>query len=101
MACALTMFCATLKDLVAEWAYKPTFRHNRVSSMLSFMVLVHGLSTSKQFPAHRTCSPLTMSTRLGVFSPVPPCRQAPSHTYHMGTSHPGGHPYELEPYGGS
>ena len=56
----------------AEWAYKPTFRHNRVSSMLSFMVLVHGLSTSKQFPAHRACSPLTMNTRLGVFSPVPP-----------------------------
>ena len=54
-----------------EWAYKPTFQHNRVSSMLSFMVLVHGLSTSKQFPAHRACSPLTMNARLGVFRPVP------------------------------
>ena len=56
----------------AEWAYKPTFWHNRVSSMLSFMVLVHGLSTSKQFPAHRACSPLTMNARLGMFCPVPP-----------------------------
>ena len=55
----------------AEWAYKPTFWHNRVSSMLSFIVLVHGLSTSKQFPAHWACSPLTMNTRLGVFSPIP------------------------------
>ena len=56
----------------AEWAYKPTFRHYRVSSMLSFMVLVHGLSTREQLPTHRACSPLTMNTRLGVFSPVSP-----------------------------
>ena len=54
----------------AEWAYKPTFWHYRVSSMLSLVVLVHGLNTRKQFPAHRACSPLTMNTWLGVFSPV-------------------------------
>ena len=59
----------------AEWAYKPTFQHYRVSSMLSFMVLVHGLSTREQFPAHRGCSPLTMNTWLGVFSPVSPQSQ--------------------------
>ena len=61
-----------LKGLRTERTDKPPRGYDRICPMLCLVVIVHGLSTGKQFLTHLAFSPLTMHTRLCVLVPIPP-----------------------------
>ena len=70
-----------LEFFATKWAFETPWWHHRIGSMLSPVVVAHGLSASKRFPTHGTGHCLTLHARLGMVPPVTlACQHLPTLT---------------------